>query len=154
WVTLHDTDFDGTTPFDANALAKARSATPFKRPENGQFRPGSHFSEFYFDATGDTDVATEAGETFGGFGAIFRLSKGAPSSDPGLLTLLFRGDVGHTGLDNCAFWDKDHVVFVEDGGDGLHTGRSAFDSAYVFDVRTDYSNSSNQPVRLIALGRD
>ena len=40
WVTLHDTDIDGFAPFNANALAKAAKATPFKRPENGQFRPG------------------------------------------------------------------------------------------------------------------
>ena len=32
WVTLHDTDTDGTTPFNANALAKTAKATPFKRP--------------------------------------------------------------------------------------------------------------------------
>ena len=39
WVTIHDTAVDGNTPFDANALAKAKGGTPFKRPENGQFRP-------------------------------------------------------------------------------------------------------------------
>ena len=54
WVTVHDTDTDGFAVFNANALAKARSATPFKRPENGQFRPGTGFREFYFDETGDT----------------------------------------------------------------------------------------------------
>ena len=154
WVTIHDTDVDGTAPFDANALAKARSATPFKRPENGQFRPGSHFTEFYFDATGDTNALSQAGETYGGFGAIFRLSQPNPGSDHGVLTLLFRGNLDHTGLDNAAFWDKNHVVFVEDCGDTLHSQRNAFDSAYVFDVRADYGNPDNQPVRLIALGRD
>jgi hypothetical protein len=36
WVTVHDTAIDGNTPFDANALAKAKGgATPLKRPENG-----------------------------------------------------------------------------------------------------------------------
>ena len=39
WVTVHDTAVDGTDAFDANALAKAAGATPFKRPENGQFLP-------------------------------------------------------------------------------------------------------------------
>ena len=28
---------------DVNALAKAKGATPFKRPENGVFQPGSKF---------------------------------------------------------------------------------------------------------------
>src|SRR6266545_1409177 len=55
WVTIHDTEIDGTDPFDANALAKVAGATPFKRPENGQFQPGSHFQSFVFDITGDTD---------------------------------------------------------------------------------------------------
>src|SRR4029077_13370053 len=55
WITLHDTEVDGTAPFDANALAKAAGATPFKRPENGQFQPGSHFRTFLFTITGDTD---------------------------------------------------------------------------------------------------
>ena len=55
WITLHDTEVDGTAPFDANATAKARGATPFKRPENAQFQPGSHFQTFFFTITGDTD---------------------------------------------------------------------------------------------------
>src|SRR5262249_12522866 len=51
WVTLHDTAVDGTAPYSANALAKAKLATPFKRPENGQFQPGSGFRRFFFDET-------------------------------------------------------------------------------------------------------
>src|SRR5262249_8627756 len=34
WITVHDTATDGTSAFDANVLAKAAGATPFKRPEN------------------------------------------------------------------------------------------------------------------------
>ncbi len=153
WITIHDTDHDGSTPFDANALAKTKGATPFKRPENGLFRPGRQFREFFFDATGDTDAATEAA-AFGGFGAIFKLSQSNPSADTGTLTLFFRGDIDHTAFDNVAFWDKNHVVLVEDRGDGLHRDHGVFDSGWLFDVRTDYSNSSNKPFRLIGLGRD
>ncbi len=58
WVTIHDTGIDGTAPFNANTLAKAAHGTPFKRPENGQFRPGSKFGEFYFDETGDTNATS------------------------------------------------------------------------------------------------
>jgi hypothetical protein len=154
WITIHDTGVDGSTPFDANALAKAKNGTPLKRPENGQFRPGSDFTQFFFDETGDTNVSTEAGSQFGGFGGIFRLSQRDPSSSEGHLRLFYRGDVAHTGLDNCAFWSDDKVVFVEDGGDGLHKDRNALDSAYLFDVRKDYSNPANQPVRIVAEGRD
>jgi len=154
WVTLHDTRTDGSTPYDANALAKARLATPFKRPENGQFRPGTGFREFFFDETGDTNAGTQAGAQFGGFGGVFKLTQRSPSSNEGHLSLFYRGDAAHTGLDNVAFFDRDHVVFVEDAGDGLHTQRNAFDSAYLFDVREDYSVPSRQPVRILALGRD
>src|SRR5262249_8615866 len=72
WVTLHDTATDGFTPFDANALAKSRLATPFKRPENGLFRPDGRFRQFAFDTTGDTDPTTEAGPTYRGLRAAFR----------------------------------------------------------------------------------
>jgi hypothetical protein len=56
WVTLHNTSTDGFAPFDANAAAKAAAATPFKRPENGAFQPGSDFQTYVFDATGDTNA--------------------------------------------------------------------------------------------------
>jgi hypothetical protein len=153
WVTLHDTAVDGTDAFDANALAKAKLATPFKRPENAQFRPGTHFGEFYFDETGDTDIRTEVGVAFGGFGSIFKLSQSHPSADQGTLSLLYVGDAVHAAFDNAGFWSKDEIVFVEDAGDTLHTQRNALDSAWVFDVRKDYSKGG-QPVRLFAEGRD
>jgi hypothetical protein len=153
WVTIHDTDADGTAPFSANALAKAKQATPFKRPENGQFRPGTGFREFFFDATGDTNALTEAA-SFGGFGAVFKLVQGSPGAHDGVLSLFFKCDADHSGFDNVAFWSANQIVFVEDAGDMLHTQRDKFDSAYVFDVRLDYSNPANQPVRILALGRD
>jgi hypothetical protein len=55
WVLLHDTAANGFAAFNANAAAKAAGATPFKRPENAQFLPGSGFNTFFFDPTGDTD---------------------------------------------------------------------------------------------------
>ncbi len=154
WVTLHDTAIDGTAPFDANALAKARLATPFKRPENGAFRPGSQFREFVFDETGDTDIRTQAGSGFGGFGALLALTQSSPDAERGTLRLVYRGDAAHAAFDNVAFWDANHVVFVEDAGDTLHTQRDALDSGYLFDLRVDYSRPENQPLRLIAEGRD
>jgi hypothetical protein len=62
--------------------------------------------------------------------------------------------VQHTGFDNVAFLAPNRIVFVEDAGDGLHSQLNALDSAYVFDLRIDYSNSANQPVKVLALGRD
>ena len=154
WIPIHDTDVQGNVPFNANALAKAADGTPFKRPENGQFRPGSHFREFFFDETGDTNALTEAGADYGGFGAIFKLTLKSNSNE-GTLTLFFKCDVQHTGLDNAAFWSKDEIVFVEDAGDTLHGQRNELDSAFLFDVRANYGDPSTPPpVRILAQGRD
>ncbi len=154
WVTLHDTAADGLAPFSANALAKTKGATPFKRPENGQFRPGSHFTEFYFDETGDTNALSSANTDFGGWGAILRLTQASPSADTGTLTMFFKCDRAHSGFDNSAFFTRDQVAFVEDAGDTLHAQRNALDSGYLFDANTDYSNPANQAVRFLAQGRD
>ncbi len=154
WITLHDTAVDGNTPFDANALAKTKFATPLKRPENGVFRPGSRFTEFYFDETGDTNLQTEAPD-HGGFGAVLKLTQADPSADTGTLTMFYKGDAAHSGFDNVAFWDEHSVVFVEDAGDTLHSQRNALDSGYLFDVRTNYAGANAPaPVRILALGRD
>jgi hypothetical protein len=154
WVTVHNTDVDGFATFAANVLAKAAGATPFKRPENGQFRPGSRFREFFFDETGDTSNTSAANPHHGGWGSVLKLVQSGPSASSGRLTLLYKGDRGHASFDNCAFWDEDHIVFVEDRGDGLHTDANAFDSGWMFDVDKDYSDPGNQPVRIIAQGRD
>jgi hypothetical protein len=53
-----------------------------------------------------------------------------------------------------AFLSRNLVTFVEDAGDTLHTQRNALDSGYIWDVTKDYSDSSNQPVRWLAEGRD
>jgi hypothetical protein len=153
WVTIHDTDVDGNIPFDANALAKATGATPLKRPENAQFRPGTGFREFFFDETGDTNSLTEAAD-HGGFGAILKLTQVSPAADSGKLTLFYKGDVVHSSLDNVAFWSAHELVAVEDAGDGLHAQRNALDSAYLFDVRENYADPAVQPIRILAQGRD
>jgi hypothetical protein len=155
WVTIHDTDTDGFAVFNANALAKARNGTPFKRPENAQFRPGTNFREFFFDETGDTSTASAAIAEHGGFGSIMKLTQsGGPSANSGKLTMFFKGDLEHNSFDNVAFWDENRIVFVEDRGDGLHAQGNAFDSGWMFDVRKDYANPMNKAVRIIAQGRD
>jgi hypothetical protein len=151
WVTVHDTATDGTTPFDANALAKAASATPFKRPENGQFRAGQSGIQFFFTETGDTDSRTEAGSAFGGFGGLYRIDQKNTGSQDGTLQLFYNSDVAHTGFDNLTFLDRNHLIVVEDAGDTLHTQRNALDSAYLFDVRIQ---GPQDPVRIIGQGRD
>ena len=155
WVTVHDTDVDGFAAFNANALAKTRLATPFKRPENGVFRPGSGFREFFFTETGDTSTTSTANAEHGGFGSIMQLTqRGGPSSARGQLTMFFKSDLEHNSFDNIAFWGEHRVSVVEDRGDGLHAQANALDSGWILDTRKDYSNPSNRPVRFLAEGRD
>ena len=164
WITISSTIASTPIPgADDNALAKAAGATPFKRPENGMFRPGSSFTQFFFDETGDTDNRTCAGGTTalaactspkvsGGFGSIFQLTQ-SPKSDTGSISVFVNGDQVHAGFDNLTFFSADQLGVVEDAGDTLHTQRNGFDSAYMYDVSLDYSKGL-QPIRFIAEGRD
>jgi hypothetical protein len=68
--------------------------------------------------------------------------------------LFYLGDFDHTSFDNLAFLTEDWLVAVEDRGDALHTQHNALDSAFVFGARSDYSNPANQPIRMLAQGRD
>jgi hypothetical protein len=153
WITVHDTATDGTAPFNANTAAKAHDGTPFKRPENGQFRPGSKFTEFYFDETGDTN-ATSVENGIGGWGSVFKLVQSDPSASTGTLSLFFKADQSTAGFDNVAFLSKNLVTFVQDAGDTLHTQANALDSGWVFDVTQDYSQPGVTPLRWLAEGRD
>jgi Bacterial protein of unknown function (DUF839) len=155
WVTIHDTAKDGVAPYDANALAKRAGGTPFKRPENGVFRPGTKFRTFVFTETGDTNATTAAGSDLGGFGGVQVLRQRSPSADTGRLHLLFQGDPGHTGFDNLAFLTRRRLAVVEDRGDTLHTQLDALDSGWVLDARADFSRpDAPPPVRFLAEGRD
>jgi hypothetical protein len=152
WVTIHDTAVDGSAPFVAGPLAKTAGGTPFKRPENGVFRPGTGFGEFYFTETGDTDAtSSENAANQGGWGGVFKVSP--TYAGGGTISIFYNGDQAHTGFDNIAFLSKNHVLVVEDAGDTLHTQRQALDSGYDFNVAADYSLGL-QPGRFIAEGRD
>ena len=153
WVTIHDTAVDGTAPFQANPLAVAKNGTPFKRPENGVFRPQTGFKEFYFDETGDTN-ATSPENANGGWTGVFKLRQKDPSADTGTLSLFYKGDAAHAGFDNVTFISRDQISFVEDAGATLHQQRNALDSGFVLNVETNYADPSNQPIRWLAEGRD
>jgi hypothetical protein len=154
WVTVHDTATDGAAPFVAGPLAKAAKGTPFKRPENGAFQPGTGFKKFFFDETGDTNTESIENAAAGGWGSIFELSQKDPSANTGRLTVFFNGDKAHAGMDNATFLSRNAITFVEDAGDTLHSQRNAVDSGFVWDVATDYANPQNQPLRWLAEGRD
>jgi hypothetical protein len=154
WITIHDTAVNGHAPFTALPLALAAQGTPFKRPENGLFQPGSDFKEFFFDETGDTNATSPENACCGGWTGVFKLTQSGPSANTGKLTLFYQGDQAHAGFDNMAFFSKDQISFVEDAGDTLHTQRNALDSGFLLDVNADYSNPANQTLRWLAEGRD
>jgi hypothetical protein len=153
WVTIHDTEIDGTDPFDANALAKAAGATPFKRPENGQFQPGSHFQTFVFTITGDTNNVAGTDPVLAARGAwagLFRVDVDA-NRETGNISLVVLGDTDHASLDNLTFVDdKDTILLGEDRGDTLHDQLNKLDSIWAYKL----SPAGTTVARFIALGQD
>ena len=142
----------GTAGVAATAGAAAAGATPLKRPENGVFRPGTGFREFYFTETGDTSNLSTLP---GAYGGVFRLSQRSASADTGTISLVVAGDVQHTGFDNITFAAKDSLLVVEDAGDTLHQQRNALDSGYVIDLAHESGRGrAPQLVRFLAEGRD
>lgn len=150
WVTIHDTDVDGTDSFDANAAAKTAGATPFKRPENAQFLPGSDYRTFFFCPTGDTDApAGNVPELAarGSWGSIFRVDLNRNRNN-GRISIFVLGDAAHASFDNLTFADFNTLLATEDRGDSLHNQLNTLDSVWAFSV------SGHRAKRFIALGRD
>jgi len=150
WVTIHDTAVDGTDSFSANAAAKTAGATPFKRPENGAFLPGSGYRTFFFDPTADTDA--DAGNTpelaaRGSWGSIFRVDLNE-NRNRGKISIFVLGDADHASFDNLTFANANTLLAAEDRGDALHLQLNKLDSVWAFSV------SGKSDKRLIALGRD
>ena len=152
WITIHDTATDGTASFDANLAARDAGATPFKRPENAQFLPGSDFKTFFFDATGDTDATAgnvPALAARGAWGSIFRVDL-RDNLTSGKISIVVLGDQFHAAFDNLTFADDNVLLATEDRGDTLHDQLSVLDSVWAFDVSTN----NVKDARLLALGRD
>jgi hypothetical protein len=152
WIVVHDTAVDGTTPFNATRRRRRRT----RRRSSGRKRAsgGSHFTEFLFDETGDTNAASLENATAGGWGSVLRLTQRNPSSDTGTLRLFFKADSTTSSFDNCTFLSRDAITFVQDQGDGLHTSQNQLDSGFILNVKLDYSDPGNKPVRWLAEGRD
>jgi hypothetical protein len=154
WVTIHDTATDGHASFEANALAIKDGATPFKRPENGVFQPGTGFTTFFFTETGDTNATSPENATAGGWGGVMKITQQSPAAVTGTISVFYKADEAHTGLDNCTFLSRDIVSFGEDAGDTIHQQRGTLDSAFLFNTNVNYAVAGNQPLRWIAEGRD
>jgi secreted PhoX family phosphatase len=156
WVTIHDTAVDGTAAFNANAAAKAHGATPFKRPENAQFQPNSHFRTFFFVVTGDTDNVAGSDPVLaarGAWGGIFRVDLDANRA-AGAISLVVLGDADHAAFDNITFADdKDTILLTEDRGDTLHDQLNKLDSIWAYKLDRGHPER-NTAVRFLALGLD
>jgi hypothetical protein len=156
WVTVHDTEVDGTGSFDANALAKAAGATPFKRPENGQFQPATHFRTFVFTITGDTSAVAGSDPVLaerGAWGGLFRVDLSA-DRETGHISLVILGDADHAAFDNVTFVDdRDTVLLAEDRGDSLHDQLNALDSVWAYKLNREHPER-NVAARFVTLGQD
>jgi hypothetical protein len=157
WVTIHDTDVDGTAPFDANAVAKAAKGTPLKRPENGKFVPGSDFRSFVITETGDTNKTAgdyPGAAERGAWGALLRVDLPKAGADTGTIKAIEVGDQTHASFDNITFLDKSTVLVGEDRGETLHQRANALDSLWSFDISKPLDEINADAKRLIAQGRD
>lgn len=155
WVTCQVVPAGGVPAgtYDANRACYQAFATPFRRPENAVYRPGTDFNEVWFSDTGDTDRRSQA-NAYGGYGSVYRLVITDPANGTGRFQMVYLGDQDHSGFDNVAWWDKGHVVFEEDAGNTLHTQTGHYDSMWMFDADADYSRPGNAPLRILASGRD
>jgi len=154
WVLVHDSGVISgqCSAFDANAAAKKAGATPFKRPENGVFVPGTNFQSFVFDETGDTDATSgnvPALAERGAWGSFFRVDF-PPGNSIGSLRIVVTGDANHASFDNVTFATGQTFLATEDRGDGLHDQLNLLDSVWAYDL----SVPNDPGRRLIALGRD
>lgn len=150
WIDIHDTAVQGTASFDCNLTARAAGATPFKRPENGAFRPDGSFQDFFFAVTGDTtnDSGSVAGlAQRGAWGGVFQLTeKGAVH---GTIKMVALGTATANSFDNITWGDSSTFLVTEDRGDGLHDQLNTLDSIWAYKL-SDLAN----PLRVVALGRD
>jgi len=151
WVTVHDTAVDGFTPFDENALAKTAGATPFKRPENLQFKPGDNYQTFFFCPTGDTNVNSgnqPALAQRGAWGSIFRVDL-SEDRNSGTISIFVLGTAEQSSFDNLSWADDHTLLAAEDRGDTLHAQLNRLDSIWAYTT-----DGSEPPLRFLALGRD
>ncbi|MBA3912361.1 MAG: hypothetical protein H0X25_00535 [Acidobacteriales bacterium] len=151
WITVHDTAVDGTDSFDANAAAKTALGTPFKRPENLAFLPGSNFATLYFSATGDTDSLSGNVPDLaarGAWGSIFRVNTSADGKT-GSIGIFVLGDSVHNSFDNLTFADSTQLLAAEDRGNTLHSELNTLDSIWSYPV-----GGTTSTLRFVSLGRD
>ncbi|MBV9570401.1 MAG: DUF839 domain-containing protein [Alphaproteobacteria bacterium] len=150
WVTVHDTTTN-TVDFDCNLAARNAGATPFKRPENGVFKPDGSFKTFFFATTGDTNNLSGSVPELaqrGAWGGIFELDLDN-KQNLGTVRMIALGDSAHNSFDNLTMGDSGTILATEDRGDTLHDQLNALDSIWAYPLANPAS-----PLRVVAQGRD
>ena len=151
WILIHDTATDGVASFDCNVAARHAGATPFKRPENGTFRPDGTFRNFVFATTGDTNNLSGSVPGLaqrGAWGALFQLSLDE-NRQGGTINVIALGDSTHNSFDNVTWGDSNTILTTEDRGDTLHDQLDTLDSVWAYPL-----DAMASPLRVVALGRD
>ena len=142
-----------TAAFNANTARRPPTATPFKRPENGLFRPGSHFQRVLLRRDRRHERHQPRERHVPAAGRLDRPARRtSPSARQGQADALLRGDEAHAGFDNVAFLSRDMITFVEDAGDGLHRSATRWTPASCSTSRAT-TPAANEPVRWLAEGR-
>ena len=131
-------------PFDANTLAKAADGTPFKRPENGHFRPATQVQRVLLrrDRRHERDEPRERER--GGWCSVSSFTR-RPGASTGTLSIFYKGDGSTRASTTLTFLSHDQFTFVEDAGDTLHGQRNALDSGWIFDVTRTIRSRRTSP---------
>ena len=149
-------DIDGTPPFDANALAKAARRTPFKRPENGLFRPGIELPRVLLRRDRRHQRRHRGRRGVRRLRRVFKLDAGGPSADARRAARSFYHGDRRTPASTTSRSGRENQIVVRRGRAATRCTPSATRStpATLFDVDADYSKPGAQPVRFLAEGRD
>ncbi len=147
WVTVHDTEVNGTAPFDANAAAKAHWRNTIQTAGKRAVPAWFTFSDLFLHVTGDTDSVAGNDPVLaarGAWGGIFRVDLNG-SGNTGNISLVVLGDADHASFDNITFVDdKDTVLVTEDRGDPLHDQLNKLDSIWALQIEPGASGEKRR----------
>ena len=144
WVMVHDTGKDGTSPFDANKIAKAKAATPLKRPENGLFRPARISPNSCSTRPATPMPIPRQARNMAALVECSSSRRHRPRRPRARIALVYRGKKAIRGSTISPSGPPTRWMFVEDAGDKLHSQRNALDSGYVVDLTADYSKEGTE----------
>ncbi len=156
WVTIHDTAVDGDRAVRRQRTRQGRrTRRRSSDPRTAPFRPGSDFTKFFFDETGDTNATSVENDTARRLGLDLRAHPERPERQHRHAALFYKGDEAHSGLDNV------DLPLAQPRSPSSRTRATRCTPSATRSTPAssgtstpDYSNPANQPVRWLAEGRD